>query len=410
MTHIIRQHYLHVEVNGTESDALVLQNRLSGVCQDWLLPALERAFDRCVPAHENWSIERLDIDAGILDSERLEQDLAERVGQAIEKSLLTQTPSGITTSPTTLSGYSEQKTTLQNRDDVLVYFLKTGRLPWAFRLPEGKNLEQTVLTVWQENTPSALNTGAVFGVLAFANARKRLMSQFSSLFWATLLERISPEGKKVMAGILQALQRSGAPPVAIKPFEKHLWETAFALIGTTGALTEQIIVGEAWRNLPVPMAQHPWLLNLLERHWPELIPDSHSRLSATQKAAQIPDKPFPPKLPEKQSHNPPAVTESSKTRPLETAEPIHTAAVTTEAREGVYIENAGLVLLHPFLPRLFEGLGIAVEDKLIQPERALCLLHFLTTGQLIAPEYELVLSKILCNLPLEAAGRIRTSS
>ncbi len=402
MTHIIRQHYLHVEVNGTEPDALALQNRLTRLCQDWLLPALERAFDRCVPAHENWSIERLDIDAGILHLERLEQDLAERVGQAIEKSLLTQTPSGITPSPITLSGYSEQKTTLQNRDDVLVYFLKTGRLPWAFRLPEGKNLEQTLLAVWQEIIPSGLNTDSFLGVLAFRDARKRLLSQFSTLFLATLLERISPEGNKAMAGILQALRLSGAPPAEIRQFEKHLWETAFALIGTTNALTEHVIVGEAWRNLPVPMAQQPWLLNLLERHWPDLIQDSHSPLSATQKAAQRLDKPFSPKLPEKQSPNPTAVNESAKTRHPETAKPINTGAVTPEIREGVYIENAGLILLHPFLPRFFEGLGIAVEDKLIQPERALCLLHFLTTGQRIAPEYELILPKILCNLPLEA--------
>ncbi len=30
----------------------------------------------------------------------------------------------------------------------------------------------------------------------------------------------------------------------------------------------------------------------------------------------------------------------------------------------------------------------------------MCLLHFLTTGQTSAPEYELVLPKILCNIPL----------
>ena len=99
MTHIIRQHYLHVEVNGTEADALALQNRLSGVCQDWLYPALERAFDRCVPAQENWSIERLDIDAGILAIDRLEQDLAERVGQAIGKLLRAQASSSVAPSP-----------------------------------------------------------------------------------------------------------------------------------------------------------------------------------------------------------------------------------------------------------------------------------------------------------------------
>jgi hypothetical protein len=72
------------------------------------------------------------------------------------------------------------------------------------------------------------------------------------------------------------------------------------------------------------------------------------------------------------------------------------------AEEGIFIENAGLVLLHPFLTRFFEALGIADSDKLLQPEHAIGLLHYLTTGQTFAPEYELILPKILCNLPLEA--------
>lgn len=71
------------------------------------------------------------------------------------------------------------------------------------------------------------------------------------------------------------------------------------------------------------------------------------------------------------------------------------------AEEGIYIENAGLVLLHSFLPRFFVALGIADQDKLLQPERALCLLHYLNTGQTVPPEYELILPKILCNMPLE---------
>ncbi len=69
-------------------------------------------------------------------------------------------------------------------------------------------------------------------------------------------------------------------------------------------------------------------------------------------------------------------------------------------KEGIYINNAGLVFLHPFLPQFFNALGLAAEDKLLQPERALCLLHYLTTGQNTAPEYELVLAKILCQIPL----------
>lgn len=56
--------------------------------------------------------------------------------------------------------------------------------------------------------------------------------------------------------------------------------------------------------------------------------------------------------------------------------------------------------MHPFLPRFFSVLNIAAENALLQPERALGLLHFLATGQATAPEYALILPKILCNLPL----------
>lgn len=63
------------------------------------------------------------------------------------------------------------------------------------------------------------------------------------------------------------------------------------------------------------------------------------------------------------------------------------------------MDNAGLVLLHPFLPRFFEGLGIAREREILHPERALALLHFLAAGQTVTPEYELMLPKLLCGIP-----------
>ena len=64
-------------------------------------------------------------------------------------------------------------------------------------------------------------------------------------------------------------------------------------------------------------------------------------------------------------------------------------------------------MLHPFLPRLFEAVGIANDGKLLQPERALCLMHFLATGQRFAPEYDLLLPKLLCNVPPETAVEAR---
>ena len=57
--------------------------------------------------------------------------------------------------------------------------------------------------------------------------------------------------------------------------------------------------------------------------------------------------------------------------------------------------------MHPFLPRFFEGLGIVQHDKLVKPERAIGLLHFLATGHRAAPEYDLALAKLLCGVRLD---------
>lgn len=71
-----------------------------------------------------------------------------------------------------------------------------------------------------------------------------------------------------------------------------------------------------------------------------------------------------------------------------------------DSATGLYIDHAGLVLLHPFLPLFFRGLGIAGDDTLLHENRALFLLHYLVTGNWCAAEYELVLMKVLCGLPL----------
>lgn len=72
------------------------------------------------------------------------------------------------------------------------------------------------------------------------------------------------------------------------------------------------------------------------------------------------------------------------------------------AAEPYFVDNAGLVLLWPFLPRYFQMLeltrGQAFRDATAQ-SRALYLLHFLATGAGDAPEHRLLLNKILCGLP-----------
>lgn len=72
--------------------------------------------------------------------------------------------------------------------------------------------------------------------------------------------------------------------------------------------------------------------------------------------------------------------------------------------EGVFVHNAGLVILAPLIPSFLRKQGL-VEDKqfvsVAAQERSIHLLQYLITGQTNTLEYELVLNKILLNWPLE---------
>lgn len=315
MNHIIQKQYLHVELNGTESDGLALQRSLPELLRHSLMPVIEQVLERFSPQKGHLFIERLEIDAGTLTLEQLDYKLVEFVAQALEKSLRGHTSPGELPAMA-ISGNIRHKTGQQSVNEALLYFLKYGSLPWSFRLPDGATLEQIILDSWQEAAKSgavlrSIDT-AILHTLASATTRKRLTYQFSPVFIETLLARLSSEGK---------------------------------------------------------------LASLLEHHWPEA-----TRKASVNRAKNT--EPIPPDLPGSPKNSTPIGD-----RP--------------DIKEGIYIDHAGLVLLHPFLPQFFEALGVVAKNKLLQPNRALCLLHFLATGQLIAPEYELILPKILCNMPLE---------
>lgn len=68
----------------------------------------------------------------------------------------------------------------------------------------------------------------------------------------------------------------------------------------------------------------------------------------------------------------------------------------------VFIENAGLILLWPFMGFYFEKLGLVSNHAFTSTKsaiRAACLLQYLVTGEETRQEHAFPLNKILCQLP-----------
>lgn len=82
--------------------------------------------------------------------------------------------------------------------------------------------------------------------------------------------------------------------------------------------------------------------------------------------------------------------------------------------QSILITNAGLVLCNPYLPKLFERLGMLRTGDdghsswldTATASRAVYLLQYLVDGQTSAPENTLALNKVMCgfapNMPIDA--------
>ncbi|AXG71523.1 hypothetical protein KORDIASMS9_03780 [Kordia sp. SMS9] len=75
----------------------------------------------------------------------------------------------------------------------------------------------------------------------------------------------------------------------------------------------------------------------------------------------------------------------------------------------VTTEKAGLILLHPFLSRFFNGVGLLNEDKEFKDIGKACmLLHYLATETEEVTDVELTLEKILLGIPPETIINYQT--
>lgn len=406
--HVIRQQYLHVELHGTEADGLSLQGKLPGLCRNWLTPAIERSLDSCMPAQGHLFIERLEIDAGILSLGNLEHDLADAVARAIEKQLGNQLPSA-ETSTQNFSAAIQHKTEQQSIHEAFIHFLRTGALPWWFYLPADKSIEQVILESWRKAEQTVVELrkepgyfrAMILDALLSATAITRLVQQFNPTFLEALFARLSPDGSKIVVEVAQTLKGSGLSGADEKITSRQLWQTAFTRLAEGKVQTALALASAIWHAMQEKNLQVPALTLLLKRLSLEM---NGGSASANVSESALQDVSPSEKLMRNSEPN------AAKVRPKsldadrtirDTPSKIARTLNSIDLKEGIYINCAGLVLLHPFLPRFFEALGIAAGDKLLQPERALCLLHFLATGQCTAPEYELLLPKLLCNAPFE---------
>jgi len=83
----------------------------------------------------------------------------------------------------------------------------------------------------------------------------------------------------------------------------------------------------------------------------------------------------------------------------------HSVPYSYSNTDKIYLVNAGLVILWPFLNTFFDRLGLLEENRFCNDDvrqRGVALLQYLVNEELAPPEYLLPLNKLLCGMALDA--------
>lgn len=372
----VRRQILDVEVFGEESAGRLLRDRLPAVCAAVVAPALEAGLAHADLEGRRICIDHISIDVHGVEIEALERELALAVRRGLDEYLRDHpphaSPEDTTLDPDAAAGGVRVATEGESIDDALVMFLDTGQLPWSLRVPPGEEFERWVLRAWRERGtggPTPALRRRLAEVFSEPAARRRVVLQFTPPFAVALLRGMSPEVAAVGGSVLADLAAADAVPAgARRSLSLALWDAALIAAANDEHPSEVQLVRQAASTAALSEHERDQLRPVFDEVWP-------AAASALVKRAEgSDDRPAPVR----QGDGEPG-----------------------EETEGILVEAAGLVLLHPYLPRFFAGLGVADGDELIDAERAVCLLHLLATGERTAPEYRVTLAKALCGIPLD---------
>lgn len=390
VTHRIRIQRVDVEFDRTE-DAFKIREELSEVCRLRLVPAMEKLFDEKYAAGPLISIPHLVIDAGELDADNWENTFVNSVIRRLETFLdreaaREQGASGVSRAGAKGQGAGERK----RRAGFILHYLKSGVQPWNSPHESKEQLKNELRDLLK-------NSRRFLRSVSFLDRQgPDLRDDFTRELVELLASDLNAVKRLVYLlpekNILPVLIKKGWDPAEIRNMRKN-WNAIFHLSG-------------------LPRDEHPavFLHSLSVLHNGREIRKHRLSEALSQEVVRVLEEKHKPvfmKLPEVLEKylillpGKPVLNYHKEMLNL----PPREKPVPPLIEEPVYINNAGLVLLHPFLCDLFENTGHTVNNKWDSREmlqRSIVLTRYLTSGQDDYSEHDLFLNKLLAGFPLEA--------
>lgn len=336
----------------------------------------------------------VEIDLSTADFNQLDKKIAVAVRDKIEKLFKSQGKTAEVVSKETVQKLSEENSYRK----IISSFLKTGEIPWWAAKSVLDEAEKWLLNLHANEWISLIKPLAQ----NHPNVVNRLVRQFSAVVVIELVRKtvqgIQGSGQllNLQDEILSFLQNQKLSTAFIDELERDL--KSVIIKGSIAGIDQDKIVDHLFISAIKKMMRREskpgdsqtivtdlrqWLNRSEQQeneYWVEQLEDLSRRenLIEDTKDEFLIDTNFP-----KESE-------------------IITEPQYIEQKEEIAVNNAGVVILHPFMGSLFKNLGYVENGEFLNEaarERAVCLIHYLATGQDEFPEYELQLPKFLCGWP-----------
>jgi len=366
--------------------------------------ALDRAFDKAVPPHEVWHLPRLALELRLSDLRGVSAgELAERIEAAVLAALAAAAhpaqagasaaekaradePGALPSAsmfPSTETASPRRSSAIEGRQ-ALQHYMATGLLPW------------TLAGLAPEQAQRALAEAAMRAAESVAGGTETL-------------NLLLPDASGTRAAIGALLRWLPLLPVALRrrllaahrpalPLSREPVEAWRAWIDDDAS--DRIEWQALWLAAPTDLAT---LRDLVAGHhaggaMPPFLPALREALEE-RKQGRRPGPPAPPSAENKKAAPTPA--QAPQKSPAPSARQVEPDSATTT--EPLLVPLAGLVLLHPWLPRMLAARGVLDERgrQVIPAElpRACSLLHALACGDTPIAEHLLPLVKLLLGRP-----------
>ena len=388
--HRIRRQRWQVRA-GSAADAFAVRALLRRENEASLLPAIEAAFAACDTGRDI-RLPRLEIKLGISSLENLADELPARLAEAVRLAL-SEDLAGQPGAPTPAKAQPTPASRLH-------HYLLSGQLEWFDADRESALLREQLAAEARQwsSAPSAIWPALRADLPAEGAAR-------SAAFFR-LLQLLDDDGRRVWwdFAVQQAAQLGDElSPLILALRQTHLGRPADSALRLQALA--MVLLSQAAASSPSERAGLPGLVQALAGL---LVPLSTVDRKNWQKIEAWVGEQVPVAADQQSEKLPKTNREERATLAPESDESFENPPdfpVDCHEAPGLPLRSAGLVLLHPYLPRLFAALGwVAERHPAGEPfpwaslPRAAALLNWLATGREEPLEFELGTVKLLLGL------------